>query len=138
MVTEVTFDTTVPGHVVVGSATTCAGNLGLSVNGRPLLGDAAFAWQGTNAPANGIGVLFLGTGTLPAAVPLLGINVWLNPTGALGVTTLANDWGAWAVGFPLPAQPSLAGFVVATQGIWLETCAPAGFTSTAASTITLQ
>ena len=138
VISEVTFDTVVPGHTTVGSATTCAGNLGLSVNGRPLLGDAAFAWQGTNAPANGLGVLFRGTSTLPGAIPLLGIDVWLAPTGAFGVTTLANDWGAWTVGLPLPAQPSLAGFVVAGQCIWLEACGPAGFTSTAAGTITLQ
>lgn len=138
VITEVTFDATVPGFVAVGGATTCAGPLGLSVNGRPRLGDAAFAWQGTNAPANGLGAMFLGTNTLSAALPLVGIAIWLDPTGAISVTTVANDWGAWTVGLPLPAQPSLAGSVLAAQTVWLEACAPAGLTSTAAGRITLQ
>lgn len=138
VITEVTFATTVPGFASHGAATTCSASLRLAVNGRPALGDAAFAWQSWAAPAGGLGVLFLATGVLPGPVPVLGIDVWIVPTQAVGLTVVSSSWGTAETPFPLPGTPGLAGVQVAGQAIWLEACAPQGFTASAAGVITLQ
>lgn len=138
VLTEVSFATVVPGLAIYGSDTNCAGTRSLTVNGPPRIGDSAFAWQAPNAPVGGLGLLFVSTAALPAAIPVLGIGVWINPIGALGLTTLASTWGTAETPFPLPNNASLVGFQVAAQLIWLESCGAQGFTASHAGLITLQ
>lgn len=138
VLTEVSFATTVPGLVLYGNDSSCAGSRTLTVNGVPQLGDAGFAWQAPRAPVNGLGLLFVSDAALPAALPVFGIDVWIAPATALGLTTTANAWGTAQTPFPLPGNPALVGFQVAGQYVWLEACGPNGLTASGAGRITLQ
>lgn len=138
VLTEVSFDTSLPTFVNAGTGAGCAGTMRLSVNGPATLGSNDFAWQSWGAPAGSLGVLFFGGSLLPQAVPVLGFDLWLNPSGAVGVTNVANSWGNVETLFPLPAQPSLAGFVLAGQGVWLQGCGSSGLVATDGGAVTLQ
>lgn len=138
VLTEVSFATTVPGLLNYGSDSSCAGARTVTVNGVPRLGDAGFAWQAPRAPVNGLGILFLSDGALPAALPVFGIGVWIAPANALGLTTTVSTWGTAETPFPLPNNPTLVGFQICGQYVWLEACAPGGLTASGAGRITLQ
>ncbi|MCU0867286.1 MAG: hypothetical protein MUC36_26180 [Planctomycetes bacterium] len=138
VLTEVSFATVVPGLLGYGTDSSCAGARSLTVNGVPRLGDAGFAWQAPRAPVGGLGLLFASTAALPAAVPALGIGIWISPAGAVGLTTVASSWGTAETPFPLPNNAGLIGFQVAAQYVWLESCAAQGLTASSAGRITLQ
>lgn len=94
----------------------------LAAAALPIVGDATFALDVTQLPANGIAVL--GAGDAAAAVPLLGCTLLVANVVTLGAVASATGHAPFPV--PLPAQPALVGVPFFFQAATLSPLAPAG------------
>jgi hypothetical protein len=105
----------------------------------PAIGSSAVGviWRG--APANGAGTLALTPGLLPAPLPVLGMDVWvdvLSPFSFLFPVT-ADASGLGRMPFPLPPDPGIIGLTVYLQVAWPLPCGPAGFGASNALQVTV-
>ncbi|MCK5943934.1 MAG: LamG domain-containing protein [Planctomycetes bacterium] len=114
----------------------CLGDLRLCPSG-PAVGNAndyrlvctrtdpnAFVFWGASAAA------------LPGPLPLLGVGVWLDPTGLVVVGLNADGLGSASLALPIPG--GIAGYTFAAQCLVLDACGPQGFTASDALTIVVQ
>ncbi|MBM4060271.1 MAG: VCBS repeat-containing protein [Planctomycetes bacterium] len=124
----------------------CQGRIGMWANGSPRLGNAAFGYRTTNAPADAFGVLLQGG---PADVPgsdPLGIGALLHVGfGALTSRFVFSDpQGQSFMSEPVPTTPGLVGLPIYVQTLWRadlsRTCStsPAGYATSAGLTSTIQ
>lgn len=134
------------GCVAYGNASSgCSGLPSIGALSWPQVGNAAFAFTCTSAPLPplGLGVAVLNLAPLPAAVPVLGIDLWVNPVNAPIVPVLANAFGTADLPLPLPSVPSLAGQQISAQFAFLDVVGPApctsqGWAASNAMVITIQ
>lgn len=121
--------------IATGTSTAgCLGALALMPTGAAQVGNLGFGIACTQTPPSAIAVFGLSTGTLPGSFPLLGVDIWLDPTGLLLTTTaIANGLGTLRLGVPIPATAPL-GFTFATQALVLDPCGSQGFTASNALT----
>lgn len=121
--------------IATGTSTAgCLGALALMPTGAAQVGNLGFGIACTQTPPSAIAVWGLSTGTLPGSFPLLGVDIWIDPTGLLLTTTaIANGLGALRLGVPIPATAPL-GFTFATQALVLDPCGSQGFTASNALT----
>lgn len=108
----------------------------LDASGVPQLGDADFYLAFTQGPPSGLAFLFLSSGTGPPIAIGGGCNILLDLVGA-GVyfTTGFSPFGPlpldgageFYLPIPLPPDPFLAGFEVASQAFAYDGASPIGF-----------
>jgi hypothetical protein len=115
----------------------CLGALSQSVTSVAQLGNLDFALACTRTPASSIAVWGLSAGVLPGPFPLLGVDVWLDPTGLITVTAIANSLGTLRQPIPIPATAPI-GFTFGAQVLVLDPCGPQGFTASNAMTTVVQ
>lgn len=136
-----------PGLTTFGTGTPgCAGTHGIDGNQAPVAGNAAFTLQVDRGPANGPGVLAIGTaGDVAGFDPGLGVRMHvavLSPATAvlLGMPVDANGRGE--VAMPLPPQPAYFGFGLFAQGafLWNGPCSPSplGFSTSPGLEVRIQ
>ncbi|HLQ37794.1 MAG TPA: VCBS repeat-containing protein [Planctomycetota bacterium] len=124
----------------------CNGALGLLALSQPSVGNAAFTYACTNAPAGRSGLLLQGGPQIPAGADLLGIGclLHLGPDLIVVRTVTSDAAGRAALAEPIPADASLAGLVIAAQMLWQvppgSTCSASadGFISSRGLLVTIQ
>lgn len=121
----------------------CNGPAAVGVLAWPQVGNPAFALTCGNAPASALGIAGLGLAPLPAPVGVLGIDLWLHPTGLVLLTVFADAAGSVTLPLPIPAQPTLAGLQFVNQYAFVEAPGPApcplqGWSASNALTVTIQ
>ncbi|MEM7204304.1 MAG: hypothetical protein AAF628_28855 [Planctomycetota bacterium] len=130
------FGTTSPG---------CAGPLAASSYPLPSAG-ATIELICSNAPPTTAGLLLISAGALPAPIPVLGIDLWVDlitsPYFALPVASQGNGAARAPLVLP-PASAGAVGLSLAAQFVWFGPSAPApcpatGVSASAALRITLQ
>ncbi|HEX6811926.1 MAG TPA: LamG domain-containing protein [Planctomycetota bacterium] len=141
---QVTFTTntlnlTTPVMATAWGASTpgCLGNMLLAPTCAAQVGNNAFGVMCTRTPAQAIAIWGATLGVLPVGVPLLGVDIWLDPTVLVTFTAFANGLGAMRLGFPIPAGAPI-GFQLALQGIVLDPCGSMGFTASNAMLVAIQ
>jgi hypothetical protein len=126
-----------PATAVGASTPGCLGALVLTPTSAPNAGNLGFGIVCTSTPAQAIAIWGITLGVLPGPLPLLGVDIWLDPTVLVTATAQANALGALRLGIPVPATVT-PGFPLATQAIVLDVCGSQGFTaSNALSFVTL-
>ncbi len=123
-----------PGLIALGSGSGCSSGGLAAATAVPAVGNAGFGVVGTRAPASGLGVAALSTAPLPAPITVLGIDVFVDPTAAVLLTTLANTLGTSDVAVPIPADVALVGFGLFAQFAWLDATCASGFSASGALT----
>lgn len=124
----------------------CFGEHLLDANSAPVAGNAGFALLCDRGPANGLGILAIGTGPLPAGLDLgLGFLLWVDPfpPQELQLWLMPIDpAGVGAVAIPLPAGAAWHGYAGYAQGVflWDGTCLPSasGFSASAGLEVRIQ
>jgi len=117
----------------------CSGPLRAGVCSWPQVGNASFQGTCAGAPANGTGLLAIGTAGRTAPVTIAGAQFWIDLQGPTAtVFETSNALGLAHVPLPLPANPALAGLRVFLQFLWLDGCATGGVSASNALAITVQ
>lgn len=122
------------------STSPCSDSIWIGVTEQPLPGSSSFGLLASGAPGNAIGFLALSSGAVPAPLPLLGLDVWVDP-GSLALLLPGNSD---AVGFtetPLPLPATSQGKTVYCQYLWLNPSgcgSPGTFSSSSALQVTVQ
>jgi hypothetical protein len=118
----------------------CSPSIWIGVTEQPKPGSSTFGVLASGAPANALGFLVLSLAALPAAQPILGLNVWIDPvTLALFLPTTSDAHGFTETPFPLPITSQ--GKTLYCQYLWLNPpgCGdPGTFSSSSALGITVQ
>lgn len=129
-----------------GGTSDCRGRIGMWANGSPRIGNAAYGYLTTNAPADAAGVLLQGGPPDIAGSDLLGIGALIHVTfGAISTRLVFSDHlGACFMPEPVPSAAGLVGLPVYVQTLWqvdpAHTCttSTAGFVSSVGLTSTVQ
>lgn len=117
------------------------GPLVMGVTAMPKVGSKIFALNCTGAPPKSTrGFLALSLATAPAALPVGGIDLWLDPALLIAVAPVTSDeYGHVEVPLRIPPDPSLAGLQVAGQFAWSDDASPGGkFSASNALAVTVQ
>jgi hypothetical protein len=116
-----------------GSSTpSCQGPIWIGVTKMPVQGDPTFALTSSGSPPSAIGFLAAGTGAIPSGIPLLGLQVYLDPTQPFFLLGATSDALGWCErGFPLP--PGTQGLAAYFQFAWLNTASCGGLGTLSAS-----
>jgi DNA-binding beta-propeller fold protein YncE len=122
-------------HYGVASAG-CAGAPAIAANSEPRVGNAQFGFVLGNAQPNTLGLLALALG--PGSVPVLGITVLVDPLSAVPIGVAADGFGSALHAFPIPPSPANVGLVIHAQALWLDTCGPQWWASTAGLQFTVR
>ncbi len=115
----------------------CLGAMSLSPTSSAQVGNAAFAMACTRTPPSALAVWGLSLGALPGSFNVLGIDVWIDPTGLVTLTALADGLGTLRLGVPMPSGTPI-GFSFAAQALVLDVCGSQGFTASNAMTVIVQ
>jgi hypothetical protein len=103
----------------------CAASAPLGITVEPRENTADFAFLGAGAPPSTVGVLLIGAGRFPSAVPILGAGIFVDLTKpTLLLTAVSGADGRSAV--PLPLGSGLVGLRLYNQLVWLNTPACGG------------
>jgi len=114
----------------------CAGDPTLAGNSEPFIGNAQFGYALANAQANSFGVLALALG--PASIPIIGIELLVDPTTAVSITLASDSSGNANHPFPIPSDASLIGTSIHAQALWLDWCGADLWASSDGVEITIQ
>ena len=106
------------------SSPSCLGAIAIGLTGCATAGNLA-TFSCTNAPPSSVGLLAIGLSSIPTGIPLLGINVYLNPAGPLFLFGGASDATGQGAG-SVPIPPGTAGVGFFAQFIWFNTPACGG------------
>jgi len=133
------------GASVFGSSSPgCTGSLAIGVTSMPQVGNAAFAITCGNAAPNAVGLIAFASAGLVSPLPVLGVDIWIDPTALLVTATVfSNAIGASEVPLPIPTNPGLAGVQLFAQFVWIgpgspPPCPPQGFSASNALDVTIQ
>ena len=103
----------------------------------PVLG-TTFPYGSDGGPSPGLWAHSLTLARLPVGVAALGVDIWIDPTGALlptfGLGTVLGDSRSELA---LPTDPAAIGLQVFFQAFWFDSCGPAGLTASPGLQITL-
>ena len=103
----------------------CGGALAIGVTSMPQLGNTGFALTCGNATPNASGILALTGHRLASPFPLLGVEVWVDPTLAfVQVFVQSNGIGASEVAMPIANLPWLSGVRLFAQFFWAGPSVP--------------
>lgn len=123
----------------------CTGPLAIGVNSLPKVGHGGFALTCNNAPPAAPGICLLTSSGLASPLPILGVNLWLDPAGPLfnPLAALADAKGSAVQPVPIPSNPAIIGASVSAQFAWIGPAAPApcpplGFSASNALKIVVQ
>lgn len=123
--------------IQVGASTPgCLGDIKLVTSGPSVANYNDFRVVATRLPPAAPAFWGASVGTLPVGLPLLGVDVWLDPTGLVVAGVVADVLGSCSVGLPIPA--SGVGITLGVQCIALDVCGPQGFTASDALVIAVQ
>jgi hypothetical protein len=124
---------------VAGGTSTpgCLGALAISCGSAAQVGNAAYSLACTRTPPSSIAVFGVSAGVLPGSFPLLGVDVWLDPTGLITATAQANALGVLRLPIAIPAGAPI-GFAFGAQVLVLDPCGSQGFTASNALLTTVQ
>lgn len=117
------------GSFAIGYASGCNSNALAAVTAVPNVGNAAFGFAGTRAPAGLGGFLVLGLGAFPVPIPIFGVDVFVDPSVLVLSFATPSNLGTAQVGLPIPADPLLVGFTVCSQWLWFDGSCPGGFSA---------
>lgn len=132
----------------VGSAG-CLGVQGMFAGSAPQVGNGAFGFSCTNAPAGALGFCVVGNVASVPGTDVLGIGLRMHVDLAassllVGINAFADAGGVGHAPAPIPADPSLAGAQLFAQMVWLwpasAPCDPSpfGFSSSNGLAFTIQ
>jgi hypothetical protein len=117
------------GSIGFGYGSGCNSNALAAVTAVPNVGNGAFGFAGTRAPAGPGGFLMLGLGAFPVPIPIFGFDLFVDPGFILLNFATPSNLGTAQVGLPIPADPLLAGFTVCSQWLWFDASCPSGFSA---------
>jgi hypothetical protein len=117
------------GSIAFGYGSGCNGNALAAVAAVPNVGNAAFGFAGTRAPAGPGGFLVLGLGAFPVPIPIFGVDVFVDPSVLVLSFATASNLGTAQVGLSIPANPLLVGFTLCSQWLWFDGSCPGGFSA---------
>lgn len=123
-----------PAAAVGASTPGCLGALVLTPTSAANAGNLAYGAVCTQTPPQALAVWGITLGVLPGPLPLLGVDIWLDPTVLVTATATANALGALRLGLPIPATVA-PGFPLAVQALVLDPCGSQGFTASNALAI---
>lgn len=104
----------------------------------PQRGNSAFGLTCLGAPPTTLGLLGWSNAASPIALPILGVDVWIDPTASLLLIPLASDaFGSTFVPVPIPNDPLLQGASIFTQFLFLQPCPHGDFNSSTALGFTI-
>jgi hypothetical protein len=112
-----------------GAGTGCRTTGLAAVPAVATVGNAAFGFVGTRAPAGQGGFALLALATLPAPFPILGIDVLVDLNAGVSLFLFANAIGTSSVVVAIPADPSFVTVSLAAQYVWLDTTCPNGLSA---------
>lgn len=111
----------------VGSASCAGARVRAGIAAVPQRGNTAFALVCTNAPAPGTGVAQFSLSLLPQALPIVGIDLWVDPAQLfLALPVPRSALGLAALPLAVPNSPAVVLATTAVQFLWLDACAPQG------------
>ena len=113
----------------------CLGDLKLCPSGPSVAGYNDFRVVCTRVPPAALTVWGGSVGTVTTPLPLLGVDVWLDPTGLVVVSNTADALGSSSASLPIP--PGISGFSFGIQCIALDPCGQQGFTASDALVIVI-
>ncbi|MBK9385598.1 MAG: hypothetical protein IPN34_12375 [Planctomycetes bacterium] len=117
----------------------CNGGIEIAVSEQPRLGASGFAITAANAPGNASGLLFASFAGLANAIPVAGIELWIDPAQVFLNVPVASDAQGYAhLDVPIANNPAYLGATTHLQAIFASTCAPQGLDATPALRITVQ
>ncbi|HEX5051975.1 MAG TPA: LamG domain-containing protein [Planctomycetota bacterium] len=118
-----------PGELAYGYGSGCHNNALAAVGALANLGNAAFSFVGTRAPAGAPGFLLLSTSSLPVPFPIFGVDVFVDITVGVLAFVPANVLGTGQIDFAIPNDPTLLNFALASQFAWLDGSCATGFSA---------
>ncbi|MGE0144181.1 MAG: hypothetical protein AB7I19_10810 [Planctomycetota bacterium] len=113
-----------PWAAVVGFGSSCPGTSGdplLAPRGVPFPGNVGFGLRVSSARPSSLAALLLATDRSRIALGGAGCHLWLDPSGLLesiAGSTSIDGAASWLL--PIPADPSLAGFVLTAQAVVID------------------
>lgn len=107
----------------------CVGSAELTSNSEPRLGNELFGFAIDNAPGNSIGVIGLSFST--ATLPLLGIQLLIDPITAVPILLSSDAAGESGYALPIPTTPGNVGLHIYAQTLWLDACGSQSWSSSA-------
>ena len=126
-----------PGLPAGQSTPGCLGDLRLAPSGPAMPGYAGFGVVCTRTPPGAPVVWGASNGVLSSPLPLLGVDVWIDPTGLVVAGGTADVLGAARAPIPVPSTTPV-GFGFGIQCVVLDACGPQLFTASNALTIVVQ
>ncbi|MBL8725118.1 MAG: LamG domain-containing protein [Planctomycetes bacterium] len=118
-----------PGALNFGAASGCRSDGLAAITGLANLGNGSFAFVGTRAPASAPGFGVVSLASLPTPLPVLGIDVWVDPNLATSLFSTASSLGTASLGFPVPTNPGNVGLAFFTQFVWLDGACASGLSA---------
>jgi len=121
-----------PGATFGGSTAGCLGGIELTASALPHVGSNSFAFVAHPLSPGRPAYAYLSLSGLGAAVPILGVDLWINPGAAIGLypaTVGALGDARFGIAIP-PALPT--GFQVTAQFFGIDPCGPQGLTASKA------
>jgi hypothetical protein len=115
-----------PGALNFGAGSGCRATGLAAVPALANVGNAGFGFVATRAPAGAGGFALVSSATLPSPLPILGIQVFVDPTAAVSTFVFANAVGTGAVALPVPNVAGFVGLVVFAQFGWLDASCAGG------------
>ena len=122
------------------STPACQGPIWIGVTEQPQAGGASFGLTSSGSPPSAVGLLALGTQSLPGGLPVLGVLALLDPASVTALLVVASDQHGWCEK-PLPLPASSQGKSAFAQFLWLNTPACGGlgtFSASSALELTVQ
>jgi DNA-binding beta-propeller fold protein YncE len=114
----------------------CSGPPKLVGNSEPFIGNGQFGYALENAQANSFGILAMALGQ--ASIPVLGVQLMIDPTTAVPIAMASDDLGNTNHAFPIPADAALVGVTIHTQALWLDWCGAELWASSDGVSATIQ
>ena len=114
----------------------CSGAPILRANSEPFVGNEQFGFAMHNTQPNSIGLLALSLS--PTQLPIVGIEILIDPATAIAQTILSNSNGDSGFAFPVANDPALNGFQMFAQAIWLDPCGIELFASSDGVAVTIR
>jgi hypothetical protein len=111
----------------------CLGPLAITFGSMPKVGNLAFAPVCTQTQSNGPGFLLASLAPLAQPIPVVGVNLWIDPNTLVSAFAPANGLGAARSPLPIPAGVP-AGTMLHFQYGFLDACGPQGVTASDAVT----
>lgn len=126
------------GSSVFGSPTTsCSNGLGVATGSSTRAGNAGFEVVCYDAAPSTIGLCVFAFTPLASAVPVLGFDLWVDPSAV--VTFLAQADAAGVARVPLSLAGASAGPSLAAQFVFIDPiCGPSGFSSSGGVSFMVQ